>query len=64
MAETGQIKLYGDHPTMTESALAKTRKEVFKEERVEVERRRLEEIGPIAQCSESVEAWTILFDYV
>ncbi|KMZ63753.1 Plastid transcriptionally active 12 [Zostera marina] len=58
MAETGQIKLYGDHPTLAESALAKARKEVFKEERLEAERRRLEEIGPIAYYSEWVEAWT------
>ncbi|MQL81360.1 hypothetical protein Taro_013824, partial [Colocasia esculenta] len=33
MAETGQIKLYGDHPTITETTLARARKNVFKEER-------------------------------
>lgn len=33
MAETGQIKLYGDHPTLTETALARARKRIFKEER-------------------------------
>ncbi|KAG0497202.1 hypothetical protein HPP92_001893 [Vanilla planifolia] len=58
MAETGQIKLYGDQPTLTEAALAKARKEVFKEERLLAEQRRLEEIGPIAYYSEWVKAWT------
>lgn len=33
MAETGQIKLFGEHPTQTEAALARARKNVFKEER-------------------------------
>lgn len=33
MAETGQIKIFGDQPTMTETALAKARKKVYKEER-------------------------------
>lgn len=33
MAETGQIELYGDHPTHTETALAKARRHIFKEER-------------------------------
>jgi len=33
MAETGQIKLYGDHPTLTETTLARARRHIFKEER-------------------------------
>ncbi|ONK65180.1 uncharacterized protein A4U43_C07F34510 [Asparagus officinalis] len=57
MAETGQIKLYGDHPTLTETALARARRNIFKEERLEAERRRLEEIGPMAYYSEWVKAW-------
>ncbi|URE07203.1 hypothetical protein MUK42_21490 [Musa troglodytarum] len=57
MAETGQIKLYGDHPTQTETALARARRHIFKEERLQAEQRRLEEIGPIAYYSEWVKAW-------
>lgn len=57
MAETGQIKLYGDHPTLTETALARARKNIFKEERLQAEQRRLEEIGPLAYYSEWVKAW-------
>uniref|UniRef100_A0A0E0C888 Uncharacterized protein n=1 Tax=Oryza meridionalis TaxID=40149 RepID=A0A0E0C888_9ORYZ len=57
MAETGQIKIFGDHPTRTEAALAKARRHLFKEERLEAEQRRLEEIGPIAYYSEWVEAY-------
>ena len=34
MAETGQIKIYGDHPSRTEAALAKTRRHLYKEERL------------------------------
>jgi hypothetical protein len=34
MAETGQIKIFGDHPTRTEAALAKARRHLFKEERL------------------------------
>lgn len=33
MAETGQIKIFGDQPTVTETILAKSRKKIFKEER-------------------------------
>ncbi|PKU71574.1 protein PLASTID TRANSCRIPTIONALLY ACTIVE 12, chloroplastic [Dendrobium catenatum] len=58
MAETGQIKLYGDHPTVTEATLARARKHIFKEERLREEQRRLEDIGPIAYYSEWVKAWT------
>ncbi|CAL9751361.1 unnamed protein product [Musa acuminata subsp. burmannicoides] len=57
MAETGQIELYGDHPTQTETALARARRHIFKEERLLAEQRRLEEIGPIAYYSEWVKAW-------
>jgi hypothetical protein len=34
MAETGQIKIFGDHPSRTEAALAKTRRHLYKEERL------------------------------
>lgn len=57
MAETGQIKLYGDHPTLTETALARARRNIFKEERLQAEQRKLEEIGPMAYYSEWVKAW-------
>jgi len=33
MAETGQVKLYGEHPTRTETALYRARRHLFKEER-------------------------------
>jgi len=33
MAETGQIKLHGEHPTLTETALYRARREIYKEER-------------------------------
>ena len=33
MAEAGQIKLHGEKPTVAEAALARARKNVFKEER-------------------------------
>ncbi|XP_020586558.1 protein PLASTID TRANSCRIPTIONALLY ACTIVE 12 [Phalaenopsis equestris] len=58
MAETGQIKLYGDHPTVTEATLARARKHIFKEERLQAEQKRLEDIGPIAYYAEWVKAWT------
>ncbi|XP_078176442.1 plastid transcriptionally active 12 [Carex rostrata] len=57
MAETGQIKIFGDQPTVTETILAKSRKKVFKEERLKAERERLYEIGPIAYYSEWVSAY-------
>ncbi|KAG9443106.1 hypothetical protein H6P81_018960 [Aristolochia fimbriata] len=57
MAETGQIKLYGDHPTITETALLRARRHVFKDERLRAEQERLERIGPIAYYSEWVKAW-------
>ncbi|XP_072958187.1 protein PLASTID TRANSCRIPTIONALLY ACTIVE 12, chloroplastic [Typha angustifolia] len=57
MAETGQIELFGDHPTLTEAALARARRHLYKEERLEVEKKRLEEVGPIAYYSEWVKAW-------
>lgn len=58
MNETGQIKLYGDHPTITETALARARKHIFKEERLQAEQKRLEDVGPLAYYSEWVKAWT------
>lgn len=33
MAETGQVKLYGEHPTLTETALYRARRHLYKEER-------------------------------
>ncbi|KAK7331418.1 hypothetical protein VNO77_25642 [Canavalia gladiata] len=57
MAETGQIKLHGEHPTLTETALYRARRHLYKEERLEAEQERLERIGPIAYYSEWVKAW-------
>ncbi|XP_061370019.1 protein PLASTID TRANSCRIPTIONALLY ACTIVE 12, chloroplastic isoform X2 [Gastrolobium bilobum] len=57
MAETGQIKLYGEHPTLTETSLYRARRHLYKEERLQDERERLERIGPIAYYSEWVKAW-------
>ncbi|KAH6773495.1 plastid transcriptionally active 12 [Perilla frutescens var. hirtella] len=57
MAETGQVKLYGDHPTLTECALYRARRHIYKEERLEAEQDKLEEIGPMAYYSEWVKAW-------
>lgn len=57
MAETGQIKLYGEHPTLTEASLYRARRHLYKEERLQAEQERLERIGPIAFYSEWVKAW-------
>ncbi|XP_057947969.1 protein PLASTID TRANSCRIPTIONALLY ACTIVE 12, chloroplastic isoform X2 [Malania oleifera] len=57
MAETGQIKLYGEHPTLTETSLYRARRHIFKAERLQAEQERLEKIGPIAYYSEWVKAW-------
>ncbi|OMO70380.1 hypothetical protein CCACVL1_18949 [Corchorus capsularis] len=57
MAETGQVKLYGEHPTLTETSLYRARRHLFKEERLKAEQERLEKIGPIAYYSEWVKAW-------
>ncbi|XP_010275036.1 PREDICTED: protein PLASTID TRANSCRIPTIONALLY ACTIVE 12 [Nelumbo nucifera] len=57
MAETGQVKLYGDQPTLTETSLYRARRHLFKEERLQSEQERLERIGPIAYYSEWVKAW-------
>ncbi|XP_023003460.1 protein PLASTID TRANSCRIPTIONALLY ACTIVE 12, chloroplastic [Cucurbita maxima] len=57
MAETGQIKLYGEHPTLTETSLYRARRHLFKEERLQAEQERLERIGPIAFYSEWVKDW-------
>ncbi|GKD11117.1 protein plastid transcriptionally active 12, chloroplastic, partial [Tanacetum coccineum] len=48
MAETGQIKLYGEQPTLTETALYRARKHLYKEERLQAEHERLGRDGPIA----------------
>lgn len=57
MAETGQVKLYGEHPTLTETSLYRARRHLFKEERLQAEQEKLERIGPIAYYSEWVKAW-------
>lgn len=57
MAETGQVKLYGEHPTLTETSLYRARRHLFKEERLQAERERLERDGPLAYYSEWVKAW-------
>ncbi|XP_012072179.1 protein PLASTID TRANSCRIPTIONALLY ACTIVE 12, chloroplastic isoform X2 [Jatropha curcas] len=57
MAETGQVKLHGEEPTLTETALYRARKHLFKEERLRAEHERLEKIGPMAYYSEWVKAW-------
>ncbi|XP_010549537.1 PREDICTED: protein PLASTID TRANSCRIPTIONALLY ACTIVE 12 [Tarenaya hassleriana] len=57
MAETGQIKLYGKEPTLTEASLYRARRHIFKEERLQAERERLAREGPMAFYSEWVKAW-------
>ncbi|KAL1187630.1 Protein PLASTID TRANSCRIPTIONALLY ACTIVE 12 [Cardamine amara subsp. amara] len=57
MAETGQVKLYGKEPTLTETALYRARRHLFKEERLQAERERLAKEGPMAFYSEWVKAW-------
>ncbi|CAK8530856.1 unnamed protein product [Lathyrus sativus] len=57
MAEIGQVKLYGEEPTITETALYRARRHLYKEERLEAEQEKLERIGPIAYYSEWVKAW-------
>ncbi|XWS19893.1 hypothetical protein CRYUN_Cryun31cG0055400 [Craigia yunnanensis] len=59
MAETGQVKLYGEHPTLTETSLYRARRHLFKEERLKAEQERLESVGPMAYYSEWVKAWKI-----
>ncbi|ESQ52065.1 hypothetical protein EUTSA_v10016502mg [Eutrema salsugineum] len=57
MAETGQVKLYGKEPTLTETSLYRARRHLFKEERLQAERERLAKEGPMAFYSEWVKAW-------
>ncbi|KAL0721104.1 hypothetical protein Bca4012_035703 [Brassica carinata] len=57
MAETGQVKLYGKEPTLTETSLYRARRHLFKEERLQAERDRLAKEGPMAFYSEWVKAW-------
>ncbi|XP_021756825.1 protein PLASTID TRANSCRIPTIONALLY ACTIVE 12-like [Chenopodium quinoa] len=57
MAETGQVKLYGEQPTLTETSLYRARRHLFKEERLNAEQERLQSIGPMAYYSEWVKAW-------
>ncbi|XP_050368636.1 protein PLASTID TRANSCRIPTIONALLY ACTIVE 12, chloroplastic [Argentina anserina] len=57
MAETGQVKLYGEQPTLTETSLYRARRHLFKEERLQAEQEKLDKIGPLAYYSEWVKAW-------
>lgn len=57
MAESGQIKLHGEKPTVAEAALARARKTVLKEERLKAEEERKAEIGSLAYYKEWVKAW-------
>ncbi|GKC49960.1 protein plastid transcriptionally active 12, chloroplastic, partial [Tanacetum coccineum] len=57
MAETGQIKLYGEQPTLTETTLYRARKHSYKEERLQAEHERLGRDGPVAYYSQRVKAW-------
>eukprot|EP00252_Welwitschia_mirabilis_P010317 TRINITY_DN2351_c0_g1_i3.p1 TRINITY_DN2351_c0_g1~~TRINITY_DN2351_c0_g1_i3.p1 ORF type:complete len:504 (+),score=108.78 TRINITY_DN2351_c0_g1_i3:292-1803(+) len=57
MAETGQIKLFGENPTVTEATLALARKKALKEERLKAEEDRMAEIGPVAYYKEWVKGW-------
>ncbi|KAM1864563.1 hypothetical protein FF1_004640 [Malus domestica] len=57
MAETGQVKLYGENPTLTETSLYRARRHLFKEERLQAEQERLDRTGPLAYYSEWVKAW-------
>ncbi|GJU60771.1 protein plastid transcriptionally active 12, chloroplastic [Tanacetum coccineum] len=57
MAETGQIKLYGEQPTLTETALYRARKHLYKEETLQAEHERLGRDGPVAYYSQRVKAW-------
>ncbi|XP_024525277.1 protein PLASTID TRANSCRIPTIONALLY ACTIVE 12, chloroplastic-like [Selaginella moellendorffii] len=56
-ALTGQIKLFGDTPTVTETHIYRARKFVFKEERLAAEAKRRDEIGAMAYYHEWVKAW-------
>lgn len=57
MAETGQVKIFGEHPTLTETSLYRARRHLFKEERLKAEQERLERVGPMTYYSEWVKAW-------
>ncbi|OAE27445.1 hypothetical protein AXG93_3911s1270 [Marchantia polymorpha subsp. ruderalis] len=54
MAETGQIELFGEKPTIAEATLARARKRVFYAERMEAEEARKKEIGAMAYYKEWV----------
>ncbi|KAG6553731.1 hypothetical protein Mapa_004646 [Marchantia paleacea] len=54
MAETGQIELFGEKPTIAEATLARARKRVFYAERMEAEEARKKEIGAMAYYREWV----------
>ncbi|KAL3685314.1 hypothetical protein R1sor_003336 [Riccia sorocarpa] len=54
MAETGQIELFGEKPSIAEATLARARKRVFYEERMAAEEARKQEIGAMAYFKEWV----------
>ncbi|MCO5557906.1 hypothetical protein L7F22_011479 [Adiantum nelumboides] len=56
-AKRGQIKLFSDKPTVTETVLARARKDALLQERLDMEKIRREEIGAVAYYSEWVKAW-------
>lgn len=56
-AKRGQIKLFSDKPTVTETVLARARKDALMQERLDMETKRREEIGALAYYSEWVKAW-------
>ncbi|KAI5083023.1 hypothetical protein GOP47_0002766 [Adiantum capillus-veneris] len=56
-AKRGQIKLFSDKPTVTETVLARARKEALSQERLDMEKKRREELGAMAYYKEWVRAW-------
>ncbi|XP_057830568.1 protein PLASTID TRANSCRIPTIONALLY ACTIVE 12, chloroplastic [Cryptomeria japonica] len=57
MAEAGQIKIFGEKPTVAEASLARARKRALKNERLSLEEERKRELGPMAYYQEWVKAW-------
>eukprot|EP00249_Psilotum_nudum_P016122 c25668_g1_i1 orf=394-2367(-) len=57
MAETGQIKLFGEKPTVTEASLHRARRRVFYKERLLMEEESKKQKGALAYYQEWVKAW-------
>ncbi|KAG0590719.1 hypothetical protein KC19_1G122200 [Ceratodon purpureus] len=57
MAKSGQIRLFGEKPTIAEASLARARKRVFYEERMREEESRRKKVGAVAYYKEWVKAW-------